>query len=133
LDNPNDSEDNWEADNESAMELDNGSEESETPELQSVSAAPNVPGLIRPILRSKKKVEKTLLTVNILEMRRNKGIKQKLDRMHQCIITKFIKQFDQEFWIENYYGRILTSRVRILVNQQSYTGQYAIFGITYRF
>jgi hypothetical protein len=50
LDNPNDSEDNWEADNESAMELDNGSEESETPELQNVSAAPNVPGLIRPIL-----------------------------------------------------------------------------------
>jgi hypothetical protein len=133
LDNPNDSEDNWEADNESAMELDNGSEESETPELQNVNAAPNVPGLIRPTLRSKKKVEKTLLMVNILEMRRNKGIKQKLDRMRQCIITKFIKQFDQEFWIENYYGRILTSRVRILVNKQSYTGQYAIFGITYRF
>jgi len=41
-----------------------------------VSAAPNVPGLIRPILRSKKKVEKALLTVNIMEMRRNKGIKK---------------------------------------------------------
>jgi len=77
LDNPNDSEDDWEADNESDMELDNGSEESETPELRTVSAAPNVPGLIRPILRSKKKVEKALLTVNIMETRRNKGIKKK--------------------------------------------------------
>jgi hypothetical protein len=31
LDNPNDSEDNWEADNELDMKLDNGSEDSETP------------------------------------------------------------------------------------------------------
>ena len=77
LDNPNDSEDDWEADNESDMELDNGSEESETPELRTVSAAPNVPGLIRPILRSEKKVEKAMLTVNIMETRRNKWIKKK--------------------------------------------------------
>jgi len=55
-----------------------------------VSAAPNVPGLIRPLRQSKKKVEKVLLTVNIMEMRRNKGIKKKGDRMRQCIITKFI-------------------------------------------
>jgi len=48
LDNPNDSEDDWEADTESDMQLDNCSEESETPELRTVSAAPNVPGLIRP-------------------------------------------------------------------------------------
>jgi len=53
--------------------------------------------------------------------------------MRQCIITKFIMQFDREFCLENYYGRILTSRVRILVNKQSYSGQYAIFGLTYRF
>jgi len=58
------------------MELDNGSEESETPELQNVSDAPNVPGLIRPILQSKKKVGKVLLMVNIMETRRNKGIKK---------------------------------------------------------
>jgi len=77
LDNPNDSEDDWEADNESDMELDNGSEDSETPEVRNVSMAPNVPGLIRPIRRSKKKVEKMLLTVNIMETRRNKGIKKK--------------------------------------------------------
>jgi len=77
LDNANDSEDDWEADNESDMELDNCSEVSETLEVRNVSAAPNVPGLIRPIRQSKKKVEKALLTVNIMEMRRNKGIKKK--------------------------------------------------------
>jgi len=76
LDNPNDSEDNWEADNESDMELDNCSEVSVTLEVRNVSAAPNVPGLIGPIRQSKKKVEKALLTVNIMEMRRNKGIKK---------------------------------------------------------
>jgi hypothetical protein len=59
------------------MELDNGSEESETPELRNVSAAPNVPGLIRPILPSEKKGEKALLTVNMMETRRNQGIKKK--------------------------------------------------------
>jgi hypothetical protein len=53
LDNPTDSEDNWEADNESDTELDNSCEDSEPPELRNVSAAPNDPGLIRPIPRSK--------------------------------------------------------------------------------
>jgi len=67
LDNPNMSEDNWEAHNESDMELDNGSENSETPEQRNVSVAPNVPGLIRRIRRSKRKVEKTLMMVNIME------------------------------------------------------------------
>ena len=77
LDNPNDSEDNWEADDESDMELDNNSEYSETPEQRNVSAASNVSGLNRPIRRSKKKVEKALMKVNIMETRRNMGIKKK--------------------------------------------------------
>jgi len=77
LDNPNDSEDDREADNESDMERHNGSEDSETQVLRNVSAAPNVPGLIWPILRSKKKAEKMLMTINIMEMRRNIGIKKK--------------------------------------------------------
>jgi len=77
LDNPNDSEDDWEADNESDMEQDKGSEDSETPEVRNVIAAPNVPELIRPIPQSRKKVEKALLTVNIMETRRNKGINKK--------------------------------------------------------
>jgi hypothetical protein len=49
LDNPFDSEDDWEADNESNTELDNGIEDLETAEVQNVSAALNVPGLIQPM------------------------------------------------------------------------------------
>ena len=77
MDDPNDTEDDWEADNESDMELDIGSEDSETPEQRNVGAAPNVPRLIWPIRRSKEKAEKTLMRVNIMETRRNKGIKKK--------------------------------------------------------
>jgi hypothetical protein len=74
LDNPNESEVDWEADNEFDIELDNRSDDS-TPEQRNVSATPNVPGLIQPIRRTKKKVEKPLMTVNKMETRRNKGIK----------------------------------------------------------
>jgi hypothetical protein len=77
LENLNNSPDDWEADNESDMELDNGSEVSETLEVWNVSAAPNVPGLIRPTRRSKEKIEKVLVTFNIMEMRRNMEIKKK--------------------------------------------------------
>jgi hypothetical protein len=77
LDNPNDSEDDWEADNESDTELDNGSEVSQTVAVWNVSVAPNVPGLIRPIRQSQKDVEKPLVTVNIMETRRNRGFKMK--------------------------------------------------------
>jgi len=77
LDNPNDREDDWEADNESDMELDNGSEISETLDVRNVSAAPNVPWLIRHIQQSQKKAEKTFVRVNIMETRRNKDIKKK--------------------------------------------------------
>jgi hypothetical protein len=45
--------------------------------VRNVSAAPNVPGLIRPIRHSKKTVEKGLLTVHIMETRWKKGIKKK--------------------------------------------------------
>jgi len=77
LDNANNSEDDWEADNESEMEMDNGREDSETLEHRYVSAAPNVPGFIRPTPRSKQQIWKVLMTVNKMEMRRNKGIKKK--------------------------------------------------------
>ena len=65
MDNPNDSEDDWEAENETDTEHDNGSEVSQTLEVRNVSAATNVSGLIRPIRQSKKKVEKVLVMVNI--------------------------------------------------------------------
>jgi hypothetical protein len=57
LDIPNDSEEDWEVDTDSDMELDNSIQDSETPEVRNVSAPPNVPGLIGPILQSKKMVE----------------------------------------------------------------------------
>jgi hypothetical protein len=77
LDNPRDSDDDWTADNDSDMELDNGTELSETLEVRNLSAARNVSRLIRPIRQLKKYVERALLIVNIIETRRNKGIKKK--------------------------------------------------------
>jgi len=73
LDNPNDSEDDYAADDESDIEQNNGIEDSECPEQQDVSAAPNVPGLVRPTRKSKRQVEKVLVTVNAVETRKNKG------------------------------------------------------------
>jgi len=71
LDNPGASMDDWEADNESDMELDNGTEDSKTRDPQNVSGAPNLLGFIRPIWRTKTSVENALMTVNIIETRRN--------------------------------------------------------------
>jgi hypothetical protein len=49
MDNPNARNDDGEAHNESDMNLDNSSEDSETQEQQDVCAAPNVPRVISPI------------------------------------------------------------------------------------
>jgi len=77
LDNPNESEDNCEADNESGTELSNGIKASESPEHRVVSAAPIVPGLIRPTRRLMKQAEMRLINVSAMETRRNKGNKKK--------------------------------------------------------
>jgi len=77
LDNPNDSEDECAADNESDIEQNTGIEDSECPEQQDVSAAPYVPGLVRPTWKSKRQAEKVLVTVNAVETRTNKGGKKK--------------------------------------------------------
>jgi len=77
LDNPNDSEDDYAVDVESDIEQDNSIEDPECPEQRDVSAAPNVPGLIRPTQKSKRQAEKVLMTVNAIETRRNKGVKKK--------------------------------------------------------
>jgi hypothetical protein len=58
------------------MEQNNGSEDSETPKQRNGSAKLNVPGFIRPLRQTKKMVEKPLMTVNIMEMRRKKGNKK---------------------------------------------------------
>jgi len=77
LDNPNDSEEDCAADDESNIEHNNGIEDPECPEQQDVSAAPNVPGLVRPTRKSKRQAEMVLVMVNAVETRRNKGGKKK--------------------------------------------------------
>ena len=77
MDNPNDSEEDCAADDESNIEHNNGIEDPECPEQQDVSAAPNVPGLVRLTRKSKRQAEKVLVTVNAVETRRNKGGKTK--------------------------------------------------------
>jgi len=54
FDNPNNSKDDCAADDESDIEQNNGIEDSECPEQQDVSAAPNVPRLVRPTRKSKR-------------------------------------------------------------------------------
>jgi len=88
LDSPNDSEDDCEADNKSKIELDNGVRDSEAPEQWDVSAAPNVPRLIRLTWGSRTSTEKVLMTDGTMETSRNEGIKTKLDRMSQCIFSR---------------------------------------------
>jgi len=77
LDNPNDSNDDCLADVQSDMEPDNSIEHPECPAQRDVSTTPNVPGLIRPTQKSKRHAEKMLVTVNAIETRRNKGVKNK--------------------------------------------------------
>jgi len=76
LNNPNDSEDDCGADFEPDVEPDNGIDDLECPQQRDVSAALNVPGLIRPMRKSKTQDEMMLMMVNTLETRRNKGIKK---------------------------------------------------------
>jgi hypothetical protein len=77
LDNVNGSEDDCAADNESNIGPNNGIEDPECPEQQGVSAAPNVPELVRPTRKSKRQAEKVLVTVNAVETHRNNGGKTK--------------------------------------------------------
>jgi hypothetical protein len=77
LHNANDSEDDCAADVESDMEQHNSIEDAASSEQRDVSAAPNVPGLIRPTRKSKRQAKKVLVTVNAIKTRRIKGVKKK--------------------------------------------------------
>jgi len=77
LDNPNVSEDDCAVDNESDIEQNTGIEDSDYPEQQDVSSAPNVPGLVLPTRKSKRQAATVLVTVNAVETRRNKGGKKR--------------------------------------------------------
>jgi len=70
--NPNVSEDDSAADNESDIENENSIEDSEWPEQRDVSATPKLPGVIRPTPSSRIQVEEVLMTVNAIETRRNR-------------------------------------------------------------
>jgi len=65
------------ADVESDMDQNNRIKDPESQEQRDVSAAPNVPGLIRPTQKSERQAEKVFVTVNAIETRRNKGVKTK--------------------------------------------------------
>jgi len=77
LDSPNDSEDNYAADDETHLEHNKGIKDPECPEQQDVSAGPNVPGLVRPTRKLKRNANKALVTVDAVETRRNHGVKKK--------------------------------------------------------
>jgi hypothetical protein len=76
LDNPNDSEDDCAADDQSDIGSNNGIEHPECAAQQDVSAAPTVPELVRPTRNSKRQAENLLVTGNAVEMWRNKGGKK---------------------------------------------------------
>jgi len=73
LGNPNDSEEDCAADDDSDLEHNNCVKDPEYPEQQDVSGSPNVPRLVRPTRKSKIEAEKVIMTVNAAETRRNKG------------------------------------------------------------
>jgi len=77
LDNPNDSEENCAADDDSYIKHKNCIEDQECPGHQDVSATPNVPGLVRLTRMSKRQAEKVVVMVNAAETWRNKGGKKK--------------------------------------------------------
>jgi hypothetical protein len=76
LDNPNASEDDCTVDDESDIEHNNGIEDPECPAQQDVSAALNVPRLVRLTRKSKRQPEQLLVMVNAVETRRNEGGKK---------------------------------------------------------
>jgi len=76
-DHPYDSKDKCTADVEPGIERDDGMQDPKSPEQWDVSAAPNVPGSLWLIRMSKRQNEMVLVTVNTMEIRRNKGIKKK--------------------------------------------------------
>jgi len=115
LNNPNDSETDCAADNQSDEEQNNGIEDPEYPEQQDVSTLPNNPGLLRPTRKSNSQSPMVVVTVNAIETRRNKGVKKKLDRMRQWF-TSFFTRLDREFQLEIYYGWMVRSSLWILVD-----------------
>ena len=77
LDNPNDTEDDCAADNNSNIVHNNFIEDPECPQQKDMSTVPNLPGLVRLIQKSKRQAENIVMTINVSETQRNKGRKKK--------------------------------------------------------
>jgi hypothetical protein len=78
------------------MELDNSIQDPESPELRDVSAAPNVPALIWPTLKSKRQGEKELVTDDEIKTKQNKAVTKMYNRNRQCF-TSFFMYLDGVF------------------------------------
>jgi hypothetical protein len=76
-DNPNDSKNDGAADVDADIEPDNGIQDADCLLQRDIGTAPNIPGLIRPIRKSKTEAEKVVVRVNAIETRRNKRGKNK--------------------------------------------------------
>jgi hypothetical protein len=84
LDNTNDSEEDWAADEESDIEHTICFHHLECPEQENVSDAPIVSGLVRPTWNSKRQAEKVFGTVNGVETPRNTGGKKCCTKCITC-------------------------------------------------
>jgi hypothetical protein len=80
---PSDNKEDCTAEVESNSEQANGIEDLECPLQGDVSPTPNVPGLIRPTRKAKRRAEMMFVTINPIETRRNKRVKIKSDRMRE--------------------------------------------------
>jgi hypothetical protein len=117
LDNPNDNDNNWEADNDFNMQLDNGIKDVKTPKQQHVSAAQKIPELIQPSWRLERMVKQVLTRVTKMEMRPINGKYAKLHKIHQGKFRLFFTLFDQQLHLDQSYWEIVSSRRSILENE----------------
>ena len=67
--------------------------------------------------------EQGLMKATSIEILSGKGHTKKLDRTGQYVFNRFYMLLDQEFHLEKYYGRRLSSRMQICVHQQTYWWQ----------
>jgi len=132
LDNPNESEDDWVAEGQCDIEPVHNIEDPDCPMRQHVSASPNVPVFIRPTRESERQALRVSMTVNAIDMRRKKGVKQRSYRMHQCF-TGFFMYLELEFWLVIYYGRMMSSSLSISVDKQIYSSGNEAFRKIYKF
>ena len=117
LDNPNESKDDCEADDDWDIKLGRGIKPSESPVHRVVSAVQNLQGLISLARRTTMDAEKGLTTVSAMETRRNKEIQKKWDRLGESFFTWFYLLLDLEIQLEKYYRGIVSSRMRINVQE----------------